>query len=123
MYRISVSQPIESAHFTTDPSSPRDPRASVHGHSYVCTAWFASDALDAHGRVADLDQLRAALCEACAPLDHKILNDVDALPFPTMETICRFVWDRLAPVSPSLARVDLARPTLGYRASYAPAAK
>ncbi len=38
-------------------------------------------------------------------LDHHLLNDIEGLEVPTVENICKWLWDRLKPVMPFLAAV------------------
>ena len=42
-----------------------------------------------------------------AELDHNYLNDVPGLENPTSEVLVKWLWDRLVPKLPTLARVTL----------------
>ena len=50
----------------------------------------------------DVDQAWAPCYER---LDHRYLNEIEGLENPTSETIARWIWDRVQPSLPQLARV------------------
>ena len=60
------------------------------------------------GMVFDLGLLQRAIEEVRLTLDHKFLNKIEALGIPTLETLSRFVWDRLAHLG-GLTRVSIHR--------------
>ena len=40
-------------------------------------------------------------------LDHQLLNDIEGLEKPTCENIAIWLWDRIKPELPLLARIEL----------------
>lgn len=79
--------------------------ARLHGHSFKVelaifgavnsdTGWFID--------YGDLDTLWQPIHEL---LDHNYLNEVEGLENPTSEILAKWLWDRLKPKLPSLARV------------------
>lgn len=122
MYSISVSANIEASHFLNLSSDSEDQRRAIHGHSYKCTATFEDIELDRRGVLYDLDMLSQALNSVCALLDHKLLNDVEGLEFATMESMCKFIYERLSAEFSNVKSIELYRPTLDFRASYRPSA-
>ena len=55
----------------------------------------------------DFADLKAAFAPLHDQLDHHYLNEVDGLENPTSEVLAVWIWDRLAPTVPGLARVDV----------------
>ena len=40
-------------------------------------------------------------------LDHSYLNDIEGLENPSSENLCRWIWERLAPVLPGLSQIEI----------------
>ena len=40
-------------------------------------------------------------------LDHSYLNDIEGLGNPSSENLCRWIWERLAPVLPGLSQIEI----------------
>ena len=118
MYEIAVTDYIEAAHWTAVNADEADHRRRMHGHSYVVTLWLFREALDSSGMVEELDALKGELRTICDELDHRVLNDVEALGHPTMEAISKFVYERATTRGLNVKCVEVNRPTLGYTARY-----
>jgi len=97
---------FESAH-----RLPRVPEghkcARLHGHSFKVevavrgsvdeqTGWFID--------YGDLDELWRPIGEQ---LDHHYLNEIPGLENPTSEVLAAWLWRRLSPALPGLARVTV----------------
>jgi 6-pyruvoyltetrahydropterin/6-carboxytetrahydropterin synthase len=67
------------------------------------------------GFVVDLTELEAGLKAAAAVLDHSLLNDHPGLEKPSLEALCVWFAERLAPQFPGLCRIAVIRPTIGER--------
>ncbi len=81
--------------------------ARLHGHSFGVTIVVAG-AVDAHtGWVADFADLKAAFAPLYAQLDHHYLNEIEGLENPTSEMLARWIWSRLRPALPGLARIEV----------------
>jgi 6-pyruvoyltetrahydropterin/6-carboxytetrahydropterin synthase len=89
----------------------------LHGHSFSVQATVRGPARSPVGWVEDLGELDAALKTVCADLDHSLLNDHPGLGSPTLEALCAYFAQRLAPVFPTLARIAVSRPTNGESCS------
>ena len=50
-------------------------------------------------------------------LDHKLLNNVEALGPPTLENLSRFIWERLQPAG-HITRVSVHRDSCNESCSY-----
>jgi 6-pyruvoyltetrahydropterin/6-carboxytetrahydropterin synthase len=79
--------------------------ARLHGHSFA-VAVHVSGPLDPHlGWVRDFADLSVAWAPLHDQLDHRYLNDVSGLENPTSEVLAKWIWERLLPVLPGLARI------------------
>jgi 6-pyruvoyltetrahydropterin/6-carboxytetrahydropterin synthase len=47
-----------------------------------------------------------------------MLNDIAGLDKPSLENLCLWIWDRLVPRFPGLARVTVRRDSCGQSCSY-----
>jgi 6-pyruvoyltetrahydropterin/6-carboxytetrahydropterin synthase len=97
---------IEAAHRL--PHVPEGHKCSrLHGHSFQIRLVAAGD-VDPHlGWVVDFADLKAAFQPFFDQLDHHYLNEVPGLANPTSEQLAIWIWDRLKPVFPPLARVEV----------------
>lgn len=94
MWKLTKSFRFEAAH-TLSGTTFGAASEEVHGHSF--RAEVSLRGLDpVTGMVFDLGLLQRAIEEVRLTLDHKFLNKIEALGIPTLETLSRFVWDRLA---------------------------
>ncbi|HET7231243.1 MAG TPA: 6-carboxytetrahydropterin synthase QueD [Longimicrobium sp.] len=79
--------------------------ARLHGHSFRVQVHVRGD-LDPHlGWVMDFADLKAAVKPVIDQLDHYYLNEIAGLENPTSEVLARWLWARLQPELPSLARI------------------
>ena len=93
--------------------------AHVHGHSFRVTVTLAGEP-GPEGWLRDFAEVRAA-CEGVRDaLDHRFLNRIEGLERPTLETLARWVFDRLAADLPELTVVEVARPSLSEAVRYRP---
>jgi len=112
VFEITKQATFDAAHHF-----PNEPEGSiyrrVHGHSFTVEATVRAETLDEqHGWVADLGALDRALKAAAEQLDHGMLNDHAGLELPSLEHLCLWFANRLAPEWPGLARIKVARPTI-----------
>jgi 6-pyruvoyltetrahydropterin/6-carboxytetrahydropterin synthase len=114
---LATSFTFEASH-----QLPRAPQASkcrrLHGHSWKVEVHVAGE-LDAEtGWVIDYDEIQAACGPVHEALDHRHLNDVEGLENPTSEMVALWIWERLAPAIPGLARI-VVHETCTARCTYA----
>ncbi|MGA8279103.1 MAG: 6-carboxytetrahydropterin synthase QueD [Rhodanobacteraceae bacterium] len=79
--------------------------ARLHGHSFRIDI-FVRGPLDPQlGWVMDFADIKDAFWPLFEQLDHRCLNEVDGLDNPTSENLARWIWGRLKPRLPLLARI------------------
>ncbi len=90
----------------------------VHGHSFQAEVAIRGTPDPATGFIADLGEVEKACLEARALLDHRMLNDIAGLSLPSLENLALWLWARLAPRFPALARVTIRRDSCGQSCTY-----
>jgi 6-pyruvoyltetrahydropterin/6-carboxytetrahydropterin synthase len=114
---LSYSFGFDAAHrFAHFPEG--HPNAGVHGHSFQAEITVEGEPDAASGFVADFATLEAACRQVREQLDHRMLNEIEGLAAPSLENLCVWIWARLAPRFPMLARVAVSRPSAGQSCSY-----
>ena len=104
MYEVFREYRFEAAHRLT--ALPEGHRcARLHGHSFVVQLHVRGPLDEAKGWLVDFYDIDQAWAPCHERLDHYYLNDVEGLENPTSEHIARWIWDRVKPLVPSLARV------------------
>ena len=84
---------------------PEHPCSRVHGHSFQIEVHVCGP-LDAQlGWVIDFADIQRAWQPIHASLDHRYLNEVEGLENPTSERLAQWIWQRLHPALPGLAKI------------------
>ena len=95
---------LESAHRL--PNVPQGHKcARVHGHSFRIEVHIEGQLDSRLGWVMDFADIKTAFEPLLEALDHRYLNDVEGLENPTSEHLAIWIWERLKPSLPSLARI------------------
>src|SRR4029077_7939386 len=81
--------------------------ARLHGHSFKIELASRGPANEEPAWLLDFSALHDAWAPLHAELDHNYLNDVPGLENPTSEVLAKWIWDRMKPALPSLARVTV----------------
>jgi len=81
------------------------PCARLHGHSFQVEVHVAGALDPTLGWVIDFADLRAAWAPLHEALDHRCLNDIEGLDNPTSEHLAIWLWRRLQPALPGLAKI------------------
>jgi 6-pyruvoyltetrahydropterin/6-carboxytetrahydropterin synthase len=81
--------------------------ARLHGHSFKVEVAVVGPVDEDTGWFIDYERLYAAWAPIHAELDHNYLNEVPGLENPTSENLARWLWRRLEPSLPSLARITV----------------
>lgn len=79
----------------------------LHGHSYRVRITVRGAVQDEMGWVMDFGDIKAAFKPILEQLDHWYLNEIEGLENPTSEILARWIWMRLKPSLPHLARIDV----------------
>lgn len=95
---------IEAAHRL--PNVPPEHKcARLHGHSFRIQVVLSGPVGEESGWVMDFADLKEAFRPVHEALDHRYLNDIEGLTNPTSENLARWIWKRLRPDLPILARI------------------
>ena len=95
---------IEAAHRL--PNVPEGHKcARMHGHSFRIEIHVEGPVDPRFGWVMDYADIKRAFQPLYDRLDHYCLNDVEGLSNPTSENLAAWIWDRLRPQLPGLARI------------------
>jgi 6-pyruvoyltetrahydropterin/6-carboxytetrahydropterin synthase len=84
---------------------PEHPCARVHGHSFQIEVHVSGPLDPRLGWVIDFADIQRAWQPIHASLDHRYLNEVAGLENPTSELLAQWIWQRLKPMLPGLAKV------------------
>ena len=79
----------------------------LHGHSFRVRIHVGGEIDPKLGWVADFAEIQRAFVPILETLDHNYLNEIEGLENPTSEILARWIWDRLAPHLPGLAKVEV----------------
>jgi len=116
MWEVTKSFRFEAAHAlrgTTLGAASEE----IHGHSFRAEVTVRGTPDPATGMGLDLGLLQHGMAEVQKMLDHKLLNNVEALGAPTLENLSRFVWERLQHVG-AIARVSIHRDSCNESCTY-----
>jgi 6-pyruvoyltetrahydropterin/6-carboxytetrahydropterin synthase len=79
--------------------------ARLHGHSFRIEVHVDGDLDPVRGWVMDFADIKAAFQPLYDRLDHHYLNEIEGLENPTSERLAVWIWERLKPGLPGLARI------------------
>ena len=116
MWEIVKTFRFEAAH-TLSGTTLGATAEEVHGHSFRAEVALRGTPDPKTGMVKDFGALDAELAKIRATLDHKMLNRIAGLETPTLETLARYIFERLRPVG-HLTRVSVFRDSCGEACSY-----
>jgi 6-pyruvoyltetrahydropterin/6-carboxytetrahydropterin synthase len=111
-YHISQRFYFEAAH-TLDRAFETDASRRVHGHTYHARFSVRGVPDPQTGMVVDIAILRNAAEQLKARLDHRLLDDVPGLVFPTLEGLCTYIADVLRELGLSASAVEVWREASG----------
>lgn len=104
--RLTREFGFEAAHFL--PRAPEGHKCRrLHGHSFRVEIAVEGEVDTDTGWFLDYGVIRAALEPIRLKLDHYCLNEIAGLENPTSEHVARWIWERLKPELPSLARITV----------------
>lgn len=101
------------------PSASRGHRyRGLHGHSFRVEIALRGTPRPPSGFVSDFARLERACRALRGRLDHALLNDIAGLGEPSLENLCVWIWEKLAPKLGGLSRVTVRRDSLGQSCTY-----
>jgi 6-pyruvoyltetrahydropterin/6-carboxytetrahydropterin synthase len=118
MWELTKSFRFEAAHSLTG-TSLGAAGDEIHGHSFRAEVVVRGTPDALTGIVVDLGVLERALEDVRKLLDHKMLNRVAGLERPTLESLARFICERL-PRGFDVTRVTVHRDSCNEACSYVP---
>jgi 6-pyruvoyltetrahydropterin/6-carboxytetrahydropterin synthase len=102
--RLTRDFTFEAAHLL--PRAPEGHKCRrLHGHSFKVEVTVEGDVDPATGWFIDYGVMREALEPIRAQLDHYYLNEIAGLENATSEVLAGWIWERMKPRLPSLARL------------------
>jgi 6-pyruvoyltetrahydropterin/6-carboxytetrahydropterin synthase len=112
--RFSVSQKFffDAAH-TLQREIESEGSLRVHGHTYYAEVTVSGARDPLTGMVVDLGLVRQQIEQLRPQLDHRMLDDVPGLGPATLENLCAFIWQALAPHFSGLSQVRVWRDSVG----------
>lgn len=104
--RLSKTFRFEAAHFLpTFPDGHKCRR--LHGHSFRFDVVVEGEVDPAKGYLVDYGDIKRIVNPIVHRLDHYYLNEIEGLSNPTAEVISKWLWDRLKPDLPLLAKIKV----------------
>lgn len=98
--------------------SGADENRRLHGHSFYVEVTLRGEPDARTGLLRDLGEVKSALDGIRAELDHRLLNEVEGLGAPTLESLSRYIFQRARVALPEVVRVKLRRPSYGQSCVY-----
>lgn len=77
----------------------------LHGHSFRFDVVVEGKVDPAKGYLIDYGDIKKAVDPLVKRLDHYYLNEIEGLDNPTSEMLSKWIWDRVKPALPMLAKI------------------
>jgi 6-pyruvoyltetrahydropterin/6-carboxytetrahydropterin synthase len=106
---------FDAAHYLGE-GAPENRR--MHGHSFYVEVSLRGEPHPQKGWVRDLGEVNAVLGDIREELDHRLLNEIEGLGVPTLESLSRYIYRRAKQRLPETCRVRVSRPSYGQSCVY-----
>ena len=116
MWELTKSFRFEAAHALSG-TTFGERAEQIHGHSFRTEVTVRGTPDPQTGMVLDLGVLDHRMSEVQKLLDHKLLNTVEELGPPTLESLSRFIWERLQHAG-KVTRVSVHRDSCNESCTY-----
>jgi 6-pyruvoyltetrahydropterin/6-carboxytetrahydropterin synthase len=120
MIEIVKEFSFDAAHHLGANVEAGHPYAALHGHSFRVEVHLRGAPAAESGWVVDFAAVDAAIEPIRRALDHKLLNEVEGLEVPTLETLSRWIFERMRAALPQTCRVRVQRGSRGEACVYQP---
>ncbi|HEY2835972.1 MAG TPA: 6-carboxytetrahydropterin synthase QueD [Rhizomicrobium sp.] len=90
----------------------------LHGHSFYVEVTLRGEPDPKTGFLRDFGEIDGALKHVRDLLDHRLLNEIEGLANPTLETLARFIFAHAKTALPEVTRVRIERPSYGQACVY-----
>lgn len=117
MYELSKQFRFEAAH-TLQRTIDEVPSRRIHGHSYRAEVVLRGEPDPQTGMIVDFGQFTKMIEGVRDALDHQFLDEITDLGPATLENLSAWIWRRLSPGCPALARVSVHRDSEGDSCAY-----
>ncbi|MGF1455471.1 MAG: 6-pyruvoyl tetrahydropterin synthase family protein [Alphaproteobacteria bacterium] len=94
------------------------PNARIHGHSFRVEVVVEGQPDPRSGWIVDLGALAGDLDRLRDTLDHRLLNEIEGLETPALESLAMWIAGRLLDNYPRLRSVTVSRPTCFESATF-----
>ena len=102
--RLTRDFTFEAAHLL--PKAPEGHKCRrLHGHSFRVEVVVQGEVDPATGWLLDYGDIKDVVEPVRQELDHYYLNEIPGLENPTSENLSAWIWKRLKPRLPTLARL------------------
>lgn len=95
--------------FTFEAAHRSPPFEGLHGHSFKVRLVFVGEPHPTFGWSHNLYDVEKQISELRSHLDHKYLNDIEGLSYPTLENVTSWIFKELHSRIAGLVRVELSR--------------
>jgi 6-pyruvoyltetrahydropterin/6-carboxytetrahydropterin synthase len=112
MHELSQRFMFEAAH-TLHRDYETESSRRVHGHTYLAELTVVGNPQESSGMLVDLAVLRGLIEEVRDLLDHRLLDEVSGLGYPTLENLCSFIAKKIHSRVPQLLSVRVWREASG----------
>ncbi|HYR52042.1 MAG TPA: 6-carboxytetrahydropterin synthase QueD [Candidatus Dormibacteraeota bacterium] len=104
--RLTRDFTFEAAHLL--PKAPEGHKCRrLHGHSFRVEVCVEGEVDPTTGWLLDYGEIKRLIEPLRVQLDHYYLNEVNGLENATSENLARWIWERLRPSLPSLAKITV----------------
>ena len=95
--------------FTFDAAHNSAPHGSMHGHTFRVEVAMTGSPHPKYGWSHNLLEVHKITDELRSKLDHTLLNDIEGLPYASLENVAKWIWNYLKPRLDGLTEVTVRR--------------
>ena len=115
MIELTQEFVFDAAHYL-GAGAPENRR--VHGHSFYAEVTLRGEPDSATGLLREFGEIKQILSALADELDHRLLNEIQGMGPPTLESLARYIFGKAKERLPEVVRVRVRRPSLGQSCVY-----